>query len=163
MVGSHSTSNDNKDSKDQVLRSGTKKDLDTKSSNKKKDAEKEDSKLEKARKSTIKLIQMADSKNLAKIDKLFRDLFESSREKEEMVTKKDEKPSTEYLDKFLATHSEVKDNKNSKNYRMSDSYSKDSAKRNLDKIRHTEISQEMNGPSKKRNLYKQQQLSLIHI
>ena len=95
MVGSRSTSNDNKDSKDQVLRSGTKKDLDTKSSNKKKDAEREDSKLEKARKSTIKLIQMADSKNLAKIDKLFRDLFESSREKEEKVTKKDEKPSTE--------------------------------------------------------------------
>ena len=84
---------------------------------------------------------MAGSKNLAKIDKLFRDLFESSREKEEMVTKKDEKPSTEYLDKFLAIHSEVKDNKNrafldnlSKNYGMSNSYSKDSAKRNLDKL-----------------------------
>ena len=178
----------------------------TKISGRKRYAEK-DSKLEKSRQSTIKLIQMADSKNLEKIDKLFRDLFKPSIDEKKTEARNDQKPSTEYLDKFLAhpsdtplhllnlpfrDHDDTKrkaflDNL-SRNYRVFDSYLKNSAKGNLDQMfgkpkkmngpskdkenQHQERRFEMNGPSKdqtfsqlsKDQLYQRlyQQKNMIH-
>ena len=57
-----------------------------------------DEKLEKTRLETIKLIQMADSKNLKKMDKLFKDLFNSASDQEKNQRKSLKQDFTKFND-----------------------------------------------------------------